>query len=178
MIASQHEHYDHPALRRLLDDELSGDESSQMEEHLAGCPQCRAEIEQLAAQRSWWRETVDILSASTAHNADAGARRSDPSSQSQSHEASIEWIRPLLDDAGHDAGKLGQLDQYEVVEIIGQGGMGVVLRGFDPELNRPVAIKVLSPHLAGVGAARTASCGRRKRQQPSCTRRSCRSTVW
>ena len=32
--------------------------------------------------------------------------------------------------------------------------MGVVLRGTDPELSRPIAIKVLSPHLAGVGAAR------------------------
>lgn len=152
MIARQHQHYDHPALRRLLDDELPADESSRMEEHLAGCAQCREEIEQLAAQRSWWHETVDVLTASTAHSPSPEPRRSD--SPSPSLEASIEWIRPLLDPTERGSGQLGQLDQYEIHEIIGQGGMGVVLRGFDPELNRPVAIKVLSPHLAGVGAAR------------------------
>ena len=153
MIASQYEHYDEPALRRLLDDELPDDESSRIEEHLASCSRCRAEIEHLAAQRSWWKETVDVLSTSTARNTSPKAEQSDLPSPSL--EASIDWIRPLLDHSGHDAGTLGQLDQYEVLEIIGQGGMGVVLRGFDPELNRPVAIKVLSPHLAGVGAART-----------------------
>ncbi len=152
MIASQHEHYDEPELRRLLDDELPDDESSRIEEHLASCSRCRSEIEHLAAKRSWWNETVDVLSMSTARNPNPAATRNDPSSHA--HEASIEWIRPLLDHPGHDEGKLGRLDQYEILEIIGQGGMGVVLRGFDPELNRPVAIKVLSPHLAGVGAAR------------------------
>jgi serine/threonine-protein kinase len=49
---------------------------------------------------------------------------------------------------------LGRLGHYEIVEVIGRGGMGIVLKGFDPQLNRYVAIKVLAPHLAASGAAR------------------------
>ena len=49
---------------------------------------------------------------------------------------------------------LGRLGSYEVKGVIGRGGMGVVLKAFDPALNRNVAIKVLSPHLATCGAAR------------------------
>jgi serine/threonine protein kinase len=43
---------------------------------------------------------------------------------------------------------------YEVTGVIGRGGMGVVLKAFDPALSRKVAIKVLSPALASCGAAR------------------------
>ena len=39
------------------------------------------------------------------------------------------------------------LGKYEVREEIGRGGMAVVYRGWDPELEREVAIKVLHPHL-------------------------------
>ncbi len=42
-------------------------------------------------------------------------------------------------------GSLGRLAQYEVVELVGRGGMGIVLRAYDPKLNRVVAIKVLAP---------------------------------
>ena len=49
---------------------------------------------------------------------------------------------------------LGRLGGYDVLEIIGRGGMGVVLKGFDRELKRCVAIKVLSPHLAQSSLAR------------------------
>ena len=49
---------------------------------------------------------------------------------------------------------LGRLGGYDVLEIIGRGGMGVVLKAFDRELKRCVAIKVLSPQLAQSSLAR------------------------
>ncbi len=49
---------------------------------------------------------------------------------------------------------LGTLGPYEVLDVIGRGGMGIVLRGLDPKLNRVVAIKVLLPQLAANPNAR------------------------
>ena len=46
------------------------------------------------------------------------------------------------------------LGDYEVLKVIGQGGMGVVLQAFEPALHRLVAIKVLAPALAGSATAR------------------------
>lgn len=43
---------------------------------------------------------------------------------------------------------LGKLGPYIVEDVIGRGGMGIVLRAIDPKLNRVVAIKVLSPEFA------------------------------
>ena len=147
MVAESNQHYESGILQRLLDDDLSSDDAEQVENHLSSCTDCRAELEQIAGENSWWNETVSVLSEST-----LGKPAESQSVASASIDPSIDWILPLLDKA--DEGQLGSIDRYTVDEVIGQGGMGVVLRGTDPELNRPVAIKILSPHLAGVGAAR------------------------
>ncbi len=41
-----------------------------------------------------------------------------------------------------------RLGEYEVIERIGEGGMGVVYRGMQPIIKKRVAIKVLKPHAA------------------------------
>ena len=38
--------------------------------------------------------------------------------------------------------------EYSVLRLLGRGGMGFVYLGYDPALDRPIAIKVLTPELA------------------------------
>jgi serine/threonine protein kinase len=51
-------------------------------------------------------------------------------------------------------GSLGRLGHYEVLEVLGQGGFGIVLKAFDEMLHRVVAIKVMAAHLASTSPAR------------------------
>ncbi|MGI6415468.1 MAG: protein kinase domain-containing protein [Thermoguttaceae bacterium] len=51
-------------------------------------------------------------------------------------------------------GRLGRIGPYEVIEVIGRGGMGVVLRAHDTKLNRTVAVKVMAPEFAANATAR------------------------
>jgi serine/threonine-protein kinase len=52
------------------------------------------------------------------------------------------------------AGSLGRLGPYEITDCVGRGGMGIVLKAFDPALNRHVAIKVLAAEWAHNATAR------------------------
>lgn len=49
-------------------------------------------------------------------------------------------------------GALGRLGHYEVLEVLGHGGFGTVVKAFDEKLHRMVAIKIMSPQLAGAQA--------------------------
>jgi len=51
-------------------------------------------------------------------------------------------------------GSLGRLAQFEVLEVLGKGGFGIVVKAFDDKLHRFVAIKLMSPLLAATSAPR------------------------
>ncbi len=133
---------DQSRLPLLLDDTLSDAEQAELARHVEGCAACRQRLETLAAEPDWWHETRDFLSSLTEEE---GTALSGPDAEP----VALDFLDPSDNPA-----MLGRLGEYEVLEIIGRGGMGVVLKGYDHDLNRYVAIKVLAPHWASSGAAR------------------------
>lgn len=79
----------------------------------------------------------------------ADANAQGPDAVTPPGEISLDFLKPC-----DVAGRLGKLGPYEVIDVIGRGGMGVVLRAHDPKLNRVVAVKVLAPELAANPTAR------------------------
>ena len=40
-----------------------------------------------------------------------------------------------------------KIGKYQIVSILGQGGMGIVYKAIDPDIGQEVAIKVVRPEL-------------------------------
>jgi serine/threonine protein kinase/formylglycine-generating enzyme required for sulfatase activity len=51
-------------------------------------------------------------------------------------------------------GSIGRLAHYDVLEVLGRGAFGIVLKAMDEKLQRMVAIKVLAPEIAATSPAR------------------------
>jgi serine/threonine-protein kinase len=143
-------HYDRRRLQELLEERLPQAEQESAMIHLSECAQCRQELETLAAEPSWWEEASRFLPergdlswscSNSTLEADDGFLVDD---------FACDFLAPCENPAA-----LGKLGQYEILEVVGRGGMGIVLKGYDRELNRYVAVKALAPHLAASAAARS-----------------------
>jgi serine/threonine-protein kinase len=114
-------------LPRLFDDQLTAEERTTLEAHVEGCSQCRAELKRLAAAKDKDSIIPLVLEACvTASPADPGRYRPHPNGQTTSHGDDGAW-----------------LDRYEREEVIGHGGMGVVIKARQLPFNRPVALKMM-----------------------------------
>ena len=124
--------------------------------HVEQCVHCQTRLGELAATNDRWQKAA------------AAFTEGDPRLQPIDFDASpneftrwtgrsVKWneamVKELLDPPSHPE-TLGRLGRYEIERLVGSGGMGIVFKAHDTELNRPVAIKMLAPYLASSASAR------------------------
>ena len=132
-------------LQRSLDERLSEAEEESLSTHLCECDACQRELERLAGQPAAWNRVGTTLKA--ADHSSVGAEHS------VDHEIASDFAVECLEPSSSSE-YIGRLGDIEIQEVIGHGGMGVVLKGYQPELKRLVAVKVLAPQLAVSAASR------------------------
>ena len=145
-------------LNMLLADEDGSDEFQAAASHVETCPDCQRRLTMMAADESWWNDAHTLLCGESEPRWEPDVSRSnviasDAVDFDDAAESLHDNVLSLLGTPGHPE-MLGRLGRYDIERVIGSGGMGVVLKAHDSELNRPIAIKLLAPHLAHVGAAR------------------------
>lgn len=130
-------------LESALAGRLPNADETLLYQHLEECAACAASLECLAGGKEWSRETAALLKTDELDSAVPIREEWSPI------DFTVEHLEPT-----DEPNLLGRLGGYDILEIIGHGGMGVVLKAFDRELKRCVAIKVLAPHLAQSSLAR------------------------
>ena len=147
---------DSDRLRSYLDDDLSPDDQAELAGHLDHCGTCQQALERLAGGSRLWDDlrhlggaTDSVMTGLPPGDRPTGGSRARSKPAIGREGPELDFLAPS-DNPAH----LGQLGPYEVIGVLGEGGMGIVLKAFDPSLNRVVAIKVLAPQLAASGAAR------------------------
>ncbi|MEM9659768.1 MAG: protein kinase, partial [Planctomycetota bacterium] len=143
------------SLLRYLQGNFDSSQVDAFEQHLQQCPSCEETVAELEDANDTLMRHLPLAAIDDAEG-DAGApawiarlRAGVP----------IEHADDALDDEeARDSAPVAEdwakgLAAYELLEIIGKGGMGVVYRGRHRQLGRPVAVKVVRPKLVSAAAA-------------------------
>jgi serine/threonine protein kinase len=145
-------------LKRHLEGRLDESEQDRLASHIESCEDCRNALDALAGDESLWRDLRNFLVHESQFSNDARRQSRKPVGDAQTHSSRQKWtgreaVLALLDPPTEPP-FIGSLGAYQILEVIGRGGMGLVLKGLDPALRRVVAIKVLAPELSCLGRAR------------------------
>lgn len=163
-------------LQQLLAGSLSGQRLEECTRHMDACSCCQNRLEEIATGGTNLSQVVQSLhgaqpDATSAYwpalqalGTDAHAAAApqvvvappvavSPSGSTRSRELSLGFLQPATDSA-----YLGRIAHFDVMRVLGRGGMGVVLEAFDSRLQRNVALKILDPELAGDQVSRQRFC--------------------
>ena len=143
---------DDALLLHSLDEGLSETQEASIAQHLTECVLCRQKLETLAAEPHGWSQIGMALRKESSVGLSSKNHFDDDDFDNSTWKPSdfiVDYLQPSI--ATESLGRLGNI---EIREFIGQGAHGIVLKGFQEELNRLVAVKVMAPHLASVVAAR------------------------
>ena len=134
--------------------ESKPDDSAELEEHLQSCSRCQGLLDDIAVGSSGWLRDASRLAMKSGNDPEMTKtlHRLRDAIFEDDHAAgpiALDFLTP-----SDQPGILGTLGRYQVLEVLGRGAFGIVLKALDTDLLRPVAIKVLAPYLAPSGTAR------------------------
>ncbi|MCU1280388.1 MAG: hypothetical protein JWM53_3934 [bacterium] len=112
----------------LVEGRLAPEVRARIEAHLDSCDQCRALV----------ADNARVMGAATS---DATSLRSVP-------------VLPAAGPSAALVARGGTVDRYVILDLLGRGGMGVVYRAYDPELDRKVALKLVRAESRNAAALR------------------------
>lgn len=162
---------DSAKFRALIDGSLSDRDEAELARHLDECESCRAKLDahhssddfsdQIGLGLSTRQEIPNSLqeklkeldSERTIVESGLLGRESGSKppgrSQQKASPRSYADVAPWLADPGpgDEPGTIGRVGEFQLLEFLGRGGMGVVFRARDTTLGRMVALKIMSPSL-------------------------------
>lgn len=136
--------FDDDHLRRLLEDTLGESERAAIVDHLDRCLACADGLERVAAADDFWQ--------SSAHSLRTDAFDSQCFESVDSAKPFSPVLKALLGPT-EDPYSLGRVGRFEILGVVGSGGMGTVLKARDVDIDRVVALKLPAAHLLDSPAA-------------------------
>ncbi|GAB5516667.1 serine/threonine-protein kinase [Rhodopirellula baltica] len=141
-------HYDRETLNDYLHDRLDAD-TQEVTQHIEVCEECQAHVESLVTDGVTWEDVGELLRDPIPNWIE---HRSDEFEFDANAKAQSSWTKFLQ--PSDSPGSIGRFARYEIHQILGRGGMGIVMEATDTSLGRRCAVKVLAPELATSAAAR------------------------